>query len=278
MNNDLFYHTSWNIFSFLGLNIKPLLLFEDTIIYTWITIAVIVVLCLLGRYALTKEGSAGQYIALYLTEFFVDMAGQGSGTSKKNYAYLIGSFFMFIFVASALVVLPFCEEPTKDLNTTIALALCSFFYVQTQIIQAKGAAHYFGEFVKQPIPYLKKGSLALRIIVIFFAILINIAFTIAMLPLEILGKITSTISLAFRLFGNIFGGSVIASLWAKARGYSIIFEIVGMFGALNIIIMLFFGLFESFIQAYVFSILSATYIGIGITSEEEEDQPLVQEV
>ena len=265
---DLFHHSTWKPFESIGLTNNFFVLFKDTIVNTWVTLVCIVVVCFVGRYFLRKKGSLGNYIALLATRFFMSIAEQGSGTEEKRYMYLVASLFVFIFVSSALVMFyPWCEEPTKDLNTTFALALISFFFTQIESIRVKGAWSYMQAFIKAPLPLVFKRPVWLYIPYILIAFVSNTALTLAFLPLELMSKFTSTISLSFRLFGNIFAGSVIASLWGKLRFYTIIAEVLGIVLTINFVIMLFFGLFESLIQAYVFSILTATYIGMGISRE-----------
>ena len=73
------------------------------------------------------------------------------------------------------------EEPTQNLNTTLALAMTSFFYVQYNGIRAHGIKGYLKEYTE---PF------------------------IIMAPLHIISKLASIVSMSFRLFGNIYGGAI----------------------------------------------------------------------
>ena len=88
-----------------------------------------------------------------------------------------------------------------------------------------------------------------------------------MLPLNIVGKIATVVSLSFRLFGNIFGGFIIATIYLKLIEGSILAETIGMFSGVALVITLFFGLFEGFLQAFVFSMLTLTYLSIALQGE-----------
>ena len=88
-----------------------------------------------------------------------------------------------------------------------------------------------------------------------------------MLPLNIIGKISSIISVSFRLFGNIFGGSIITKLYFTAIQGSVLFELLGIFSGLNLLIVCFFTLFEGLLQAFVFAMLTLTYLSIGCSEE-----------
>ncbi len=122
------------------------------------------------------------------------------------------------------------SEPTKDLNTTMGLAFVVFLITHASGILYKGLFHYLKEFT-QPIP--------------------------ALLPLNIIGELGKFVSLFFRLFGNIFGGGVIVLV-----GYTMLTK-----GLMSISLVFlgpvfigYFGLFAGLIQAFVFTMLSMTFI------------------
>ena len=75
-----------------------------------------------------------------------------------------------------------------------------------------------------------------------------------MAPLNVIGELAKVVSISFRLFGNIMGGSIII-LVVSYLTYSIIFPPL-----LNI----FFGLFVGTIQAFVFTMLTIVYISVQV--------------
>ena len=77
---------------------------------------------------------------------------------------------------------------------------------------------------------------------------------IIMMPLNVVGEIAKGVSLSFRLFGNILGGAIIVTVISYLIKYTIV--PVGL--------NLFFGLFVGTIQAFVFTMLSMTYIAVAI--------------
>src|SRR5690606_8858231 len=133
-------------------------------------------------------------------------------------------------------IIPLLDEPTRDLNTALALGIISFIYIQVFTIKAHGIKSYIGGFFKP-----------------FFV----------MFPLNIIGKLSSIISVSFRLFGNIFGGSIITKLYFTAIQGSVLFELAGILTGMNLLIVLFFTLFEGLLQAFVFAMLTLTYLSIG---------------
>lgn len=128
-------------------------------------------------------------------------------------------------------VTPILRSGTADLNTTLALALVAMISIQIAGLSAlKGA-------------YLKK----------FFNFGSPIAFYVGIL--ELISEFSKVISFAFRLFGNIFAGEVLLTVIAT---------LMPVVGALP-----FFGLelFVGFIQALVFSMLTAVFLSVAVIGE-----------
>jgi F0F1-type ATP synthase, subunit a len=211
-----------------------------TVIYTWITIAIIFALLIIARLSLRKKNSLGQFITLSFVRFFVDMASQSLPSFNFSHFAFIATTFCFVLACNIVSIIPWMEEPTTDLNTTLALGLCSFIYTQVASIKTDGLWKYI------------KGYFAP-----FFILL----------PLNIIGKLATVMSISFRLFGNIYGGSLITNLYFSAIKGRLLFEIIGLASGLNIVFFAFFGLFEGFLQAFVFAMLSLTYLSLALQGE-----------
>jgi F-type H+-transporting ATPase subunit a len=272
---DFIFHTiAWKPFAFIGLTHPFFDINGDTIVYTWIALGIITGICLGVRYILnyhhhTLLGFAAQKIL----SNFASMIIQATDHLVDRYYYFIASLFIFIFICNCLILIPGFEEPTKDLNTTFALALIAFFYIQKEIIKNHGFLGFIQEYMKMPFALFptKKYPLYLTIVLVGLRIICNLISGIVSLPLELLSKTATIISLAFRLFGNIFAGSLITALARQAVIGSWIWQAVTTFVGVNLIIALFFGIFESFIQAYVFAMLSLTYIAMSVSSHSTKD-------
>ncbi|MBA3752431.1 F0F1 ATP synthase subunit A, partial [Candidatus Dependentiae bacterium] len=168
----------------------------DTLINTWIVLAVMGVLILLARWALSHKKSTAAFIVKALVKNYMLLVVESSGTFVYRYYAFIGSLFTFIILCNWIALIPYVEEPTKDINTTLALGITVFFYLQKEIIKVHGLAHYLREYfapISLPFP-------------------LNILVGLLMLPLKLLGEFASIISLSFRLFGNIFGGTIILNI------------------------------------------------------------------
>lgn len=90
-----------------------------------------------------------------------------------------------------------------------------------------------------------------------------------MFPLNLISHFSKIISISFRLFGNIFGGSIITQIYTSAISVSFFAELFGLFSGINFLVLSFFILFEGLIQAFVFTMLTLTYLAIAVQSEEE---------
>jgi F-type H+-transporting ATPase subunit a len=231
-------------FSFLGVTHPLTAINADTIIATWITLGALTFVSL-GCYVLLKyPKNLGVYLIKQALKTFIDLIEQSTGTFIERYYLFITSLFIFILGCNWISLIPGIEEPTKDLNTTLALGIISFLYSQKELIKSHGLSSFFKEYF---LPFN-----------IIFPL--NFIAGIALLPLKLLGEFSGIISLSLRLFGNIFGGAIITSIFTKALGNSIIFNMIAIVP--TIILTAFFIFFEGFLQAFVFTILSLTNLAM----------------
>lgn len=137
---------------------------------------------------------------------------------------------------SGLLKAPGIQEPTRSVNTDLALAILVFIACQAYGIKNKGILQYIRNFADDPFPM--KGPL----ILLFF---INPFFY-----LNLIGLVANVVSHSFRLFGNIFGGFMIV----------VIVSWLTKFFLVPVGLLAFFGLFAGLVQAFVFTMLAVTYI------------------
>jgi F-type H+-transporting ATPase subunit a len=200
----------------------------EVVIMTWIVFALLIVLGLFASYKrkiLPRPLQAlGELIVSLLYGLTEDALGK---ELAKTYAPLICALFMFLLLSNWLGIIPHLEEPTKDLNTTFGLGIMGFFIAHYAGIKSKGFKAYIKEYF-QPI---------------FF-----------MMPLNVIGELAKIVSISFRLFGNIMGGSIII-LVVSHLIYSLVLPPF-LYG--------FFGLFVGTIQAFVFTMLTVVYISVQV--------------
>jgi len=240
-SNNLLANHQWQPFAHYGLTHPFWTIHTHTILATSLVTLFIIFLSLLSYYFLKNKESTAKFTILKFVQSIQELVAQSLPNPPRIHLAFIGSFFIFILFCNCIFLIPGIEEPTKDINTTLALGLISFFYVQWNVIAYKGLGAYLYDFI-QP----------------FFL----------MLPLNIMGRCTSILSLSFRLFGNIFGGYVIGTLYGQLIASSILLQIGGLLLGTNLFIT-FFSIFEGIIQAFVFSMLTLTYLSMEIVADEE---------
>ena len=191
---------------------------------TWIVIAILIVfgwLCASRRAMVPNRFQiVGELLVSKLYELTEDAMGK---TLARTYAPMICALFMFLVLCNWIGIIPHLEEPTKDLNTPLSLGIMGFVIAHYVGIKTKGFKAYIKEYFEP----------------MFF-----------MMPLNLIGELAKIVSISFRLFGNIMGGSIII-LVVSHLTYDII---------LPPFLNAFFGLFVGAIQAFVFTMLTVVYI------------------
>lgn len=207
-----------------------------TIAMTW----AIMLLLALGAWLITRNvttrltRSRWQNVLEMIVLIIRDQIEEIGLKKPEKYLGFIGTLFLFIAVSSLFTIVPGYEAPTASLSTTTALALSVFISVPAFGIAHSGLKNYLSSLA-QP--------------------------NVLMLPLNIMGEISRTISLAFRLFGNMMSGGLIAS---------ILIAIAPFFFP---IIMDALGLLTGMLQAYIFAVLATVYIAAGMQNEERKELP-----
>jgi F-type H+-transporting ATPase subunit a len=239
----IFSDEFWSPLAKYGLTSKFWLLNSETLINSWATLIVMLIVLIFARMSLTKRNSIPCFLVLSIVRALKDLVSQSLKRFNSGHFYFVSAVFIYILFNNIISIIPWFEEPTTDVNTTLAFGIISFGYVQAASIRANGLAGYFKEFFEP-----------------FFL----------MFPLNIVGELAKIISISFRLFGNIFGGSVISKLFASAVQGSIAGESLAILSGVNFLITGFFVLFEGTIQAFVFAMLTLTYIALATQGEIEE--------
>lgn len=224
----------------------------NSLLATWVTM-VLLASC---AWAATRKMSLVPSNIQLLAEFIVgglhDFFGAVSGKYINKFFPLIASLFLFIITANWVGLLPgvgtiglfhtvhgeikfvpLLRAATADLNTTIALALIAMVSVQ-----------YFGFSISGP-HYGSK----------FFNFKSPIQFFLGIL--ELISDVSKIISFAFRLFGNIFAGEVLLAVLAFLIPFIVPLPFLTM------------ELFVGFIQALVFSMLTAVFLNVAVSHGEE---------
>lgn len=197
---------------------------NDTTIIGWAVALFLIIMAKVFTSQLAMVPRGIQNALELLLEAIIDMTdGLMPGMGKKLLPF-IGTIAIFIGICNLIGILPLLKNPTADLNMTAAFGLSVFLYSNAYAIRRKGLWNYFKGFA-QPL---------------FF-----------MLPINIIGELAKPISHSFRLYGNVFGGSVI-----------LILAYYFVPGIVPIPLMAWFDLFIGLVQALIFTMLAVAYIAI----------------
>jgi len=200
----------------------------EVILMTWIVIATLIFFGVMAsRKRALLPGPVQVLGELFVSALYKLTEDALDEELAKKYGPLTIALFMFLLLSNWLGIIPHLGEPTKDLNTPLSLGIMGFLIAHYAGIKAKGLKQYLKEYC-QPI---------------FF-----------MAPLNVIGEFAKIISISFRLFGNIMGGSIII-LVVSYLTYSIFIPPFLYF---------FFGCFVGTVQAFVFTMLTIVYISVQV--------------
>jgi F-type H+-transporting ATPase subunit a len=189
-------------------------------------------------------GAALEGLVLFIRDEIAEPnIGHGDG---RKFTPLLCSFFSFILVAALLGLMPFAATSTGNLAVTMGLALVSFAAQQYAGVSRYGIVGHFHNLIPPGLP----------------AWLLPI-----MIPVEILSMFTKPFALMIRLFANMLAGHMVITTLLLL--ISLMGQISWMGGVamapVSILLSLFIMLLEvlvAFIQAYIFTLLSAIFIGM----------------
>jgi F-type H+-transporting ATPase subunit a len=230
-----------------------------TVGFTQFTLWMIIIFALVLIVVLT----AGRRLTQVPNNKFVNMVEYGYQAVRKNIAEgsighgykkhvpFLATLFFFILIANFVGLIPGCKTPTGSLSITWALAIISFVYFNYWGIKTKGV----GGYIKSIAP---SG--------------LNPFMTIFVWILEFVSLLLRALTLAVRLFGNMFAGHMALGIFSLLATGFFATALQGAFanGVISIgwiaflVVMYALETLVAFIQAYVFTVLSAVYISLAV--------------
>jgi len=270
----------WNL---PNISIAPEVIFggwiTNTLFCTWISIIVLLLIFYFGIRRRDLIPSGWQNFIEWMVESLLGLVESVSGKEKgRKFFPIVASFFFFIFVANLLDVIPgvdtvgwldlkprdptpvwgffiidhassshiipWIRPATTDLNLTLAMALVSVVITQIFGFISLGAGIHLNKYFN--VKALSRGGLGI------------VEFIVGLL--EIVSELSRLISFSFRLFGNIFAGSILLAVFAF------------LLPALANIIFIPFEIFIAGIQAFVFAFLTLLFLELGTTSHAHHDE------
>ncbi len=170
-----------------------------------------------------------QILAEDFYTFFRTLVTDTIGEEKAHFTPYIATIFIFILLCNliGLIPIPGNMEPTRNLNVPLGLGTMAIVLVHFFAFKEKGIKKHLKGFAEP---------------IIFIA------------PINVISEFGNLISISFRLFGNILGGSIIILVISNLTRYII----------LPVGLNMFFGIFIGTIQAFVFTMLVLSYTAVAI--------------
>ena len=234
INIEVGKHVEWHVF---GVTLNG-----DTITSTLVAGAIVIGLGLLVRRKISVEKpSRTQIFFETVTDQVESQVGDTMGAKTAPFVVpLAMALFLFILIANWLSILPvfhanhgeYLPPPAADVNLTYALALLVIVMMHVTGVRKKGFRGYYHHMITP---------------------------SVAMLPINIIEEIVRPVTLALRLFGNIFSGTIMVAL-------------IGLFPAAILwapdVIWKLFDMFIGLIQAFIFGLLTILYFSSVRPAEE----------
>jgi F-type H+-transporting ATPase subunit a len=222
----------------------------SSIVTTWLVMIVVLLLAIIATRGMKLLPRTLQNGFEYIYEALEEFATSLGGPAAKAHIPLFVAFFLFILFCNWSGLIPLfgkfeeLRAPTSDVNVTIGLAIVAFLYFQFQGFRKLGVRGYLGKFFV--FTGFRKG-LGTGLIDLYVGII------------EFFLEFVKPVTLAMRLWGNIFGGELALGV------------ITALTIALLPIAMYSLEVLLNFVQALIFSVLTLMYTVIAIESHSEEE-------
>ncbi len=216
---------------------------------------VMIVLFALCKHAVSNIAAVpgrGQFIVEQFVGMFDNLVESSleleTRAKNRKFLPLILFLFMYLILANVMSFLPtgLFEEPTADINTTLGLGLLGMTVAVYSGMRAKGAFTYIAEMM---------GPLFTQEDATGFAWVLGKLSALYFFPLNVVGEMAKVVSISFRIFGNIIGSGIIII---------VISTLIYSFSPLLVGMNLFFIFFIGIVHAFVFAMLTLTYIAVAI--------------
>jgi len=202
----------------------------NPVVITWGLMLVLGLGSWLATRALKPIPSRGQMVLELVANTIASQIEETVHAKPRPYVPLLGTMFLFILTANWLSLIPGIDPPTAHLETDAALATVVFFAVIWFGIRARGIGGYLKTFAEP---------------------------TIFMVPLNVVETFTRTFSLVVRLFGNVMSGVFIVGIVLSLAGFLVPIPLMAL------------DLLTGAVQAYIFTILAAVFIGSAISNVDK---------
>jgi F-type H+-transporting ATPase subunit a len=231
----------------------------------------LILVCLLWTMARSKKmvPSGAQNFSEMVVEFLESLARPLMGRHTDSFLPLLNFLFLYIFFCNLLGLVPGLLSATSRVDVNVTLALTVFLATHGWGIKVKGLKNYLAHFMPPPLPM--PPNLPMKILMGAIQV-----FMFVLMPIiHIIGEVARPLSLTMRLFGNIMAKEkllavlvlLIVLFWPISAFTKVLAVVPFVLRALIVVL----GIFVSFVQALVFTLLTMVYIGGAIQEHEHEE-------
>jgi F-type H+-transporting ATPase subunit a len=230
-----------------------------------VVMGILVILCLTilalilrSRLSVEKPGAMQQVAEMLLTNPMKigirDILDETAGSHGRSFIYVVGTISVFILFANLFSLFPWFTAPTAHVSVPLGCATIIFLYFNWQGLRHHGPVNYAKHFA---------GPVWWMAWLIF--------------PVEVISTLARLLSLTVRLYANIFSSDLIYALflglladafttvWTKSPIAGVF---VAIFPALVPLVFIALHVLVAFVQALIFTVLPASYLGMATASEE----------
>jgi F-type H+-transporting ATPase subunit a len=233
--NKIFSKPIASFLGIFGIHVHdPNHLIPDYVVMVFFVVLLLILLFGFASRKINSIPSKRQSMLEIIIQAFESQLVNIIGEQGKKFLPLVATIGLFIFFCNLIGLVPGFMSPTSKLNVTVACALVVFLYYHWQGIKSQGVLKYLKHFLG-PIP----------------------AIAPLLLPIEIISHFSRVVSLSIRLFGNIFAEELLIVVIAS---------IIPFFLPLPFMVV---AVFTSFIQAFVFVLLTCVYLAGAVAHEEK---------
>jgi F-type H+-transporting ATPase subunit a len=197
-----------------------------------VAVIIVVVFALLKPRLSPDRPGRFQHTFELIYDFVNGQADEQVGHDGHRYLSYFGTIFIFVLFMNLIGIIPGFESPTMTPSVPAGCAVATFFYYNLVGLQANGPLKYLAHFAG-PMPLLAP----------------------LMIPIELVSHLARPMSLTIRLFANMFAGEKVTLVFLSLT----YFAVPAVFMGLHV--------FVSFLQAYIFMLLTMMYVAGAVAHE-----------
>lgn len=220
------------------------------VVFLWLAALILVAIAVTAARKNAKQrvpSGLGNLVEVFVVFVRDEIVIPNMGHAGIRYMpYLLTTFF-FILIMNLSGLVPYGATATGNVSVTAGLAFVAFLMIQASAIRSQGVGHYLA--------HLTGG--------------VHWALWPIMVPIEVLGLFTKPFALMIRLFANMVGGHIVI---VSLIGLIFVFKSLAV-APVSVAFVLginMLELFVAFLQAYIFTMLTSLFMGLGMQAAHEE--------